>query len=150
MQVDQEIYGVKLSTQFTLFGNGNFCQNYVSVHALFLNAFEIISFCTVSPSTRCTGFSLKIEFLSLLFRQNIQWLRSKKIHYVTSIPDLSRRRHPNKEVSKNILCSYWPSTISDIHARAETRPLLHHTSAHVQHKRPFQQTTNVRFNFAIS
>lgn len=46
MQVDQEIYGVKLSTQFTLFGNENFCQTYVSVHALFLNACEIISFCT--------------------------------------------------------------------------------------------------------
>ena len=137
MQLDQEIYGVKLSTQFTLFGNGNFCQNYVSVHVLFLNACEIISFCTsLSPSTRCTGFSLKIDFLSPLLRQNIQWLRAKKIRYVTSIPDLSRRTHPNKEVSKNILCSYWPSTKSDIHARVETRPLLHHTSAHVQHKHP--------------
>ena len=38
MQVDQEIYGVKLSTQFTLFGNVNFCQNYVSVYVLLLLA----------------------------------------------------------------------------------------------------------------
>jgi len=46
MQVDQEINDVKPSTQFTLFGNENFCPTYVSVHALFLNACEIISFCT--------------------------------------------------------------------------------------------------------
>ena len=44
MQVDQEIYGVKPSTQFTLFGNENLCQTYAPVYAFFPNACEIISF----------------------------------------------------------------------------------------------------------
>lgn len=62
-------------------------------------------------------------------------VKSKPCHIITSIPGRSRHTHLNTEESKSILCSYWSSAGSDIHARVETHPPLHHTSGHARHRR---------------